>query len=129
MAVTGSIFIIAARVINTSDVPEWLSYLPLMELGSTLFITGTLVNVWEYVEGRDREHREDARIRRLLHEAAPAFRDAVVQGFAVSPADLERVATPALLDGIATNALALRLGDQQLASELRALPPVLGHGG
>lgn len=42
----------------------------------------------------------------------------MVRGFAVDSDDLKRVATPALLDDIATNVLALRLGDRQFASEL-----------
>ena len=33
-------------------------------------------------------------------------------------ADLARVATPELLDGIAANVMALRLGDEQFAREL-----------
>ena len=96
----------------------WVTNLPAFELGSTLFITGAVVVVWDYMDGRDKERRDDARIRRLLKEAAPEFRDAVVKGFAVSPADLKRVATPELLDSIAKNALGLRLGDKTFAAEV-----------
>lgn len=112
--------IILSRYIDGNASLHWLTYWPIFELGSTLFITGSLVTLWEYVDGRDREQREDRRIRRLLHEAAPDFRDAVVEGFAVKPDDLARVATPELLDSIATNVLGLRLGDPQLAAELYA---------
>lgn len=42
----------------------------------------------------------------------------MVQGFAADTDDLKRVATPQLLDDIATNALALRLGDRQFAQEI-----------
>jgi hypothetical protein len=118
MAVIGVILIVLAKVAEHQSALHLLTYAPVFELGSTLFITGTLVNVWNYVDGHDRELREDARLRRLLKEAAPDFRDAVVQGFAVSPDDLTRVATPELLDAVATNALALRLGDRQFASEV-----------
>lgn len=120
MAIIGLGLLIFGKLAEHQDGLSALQYLPLFELGSTLFITGTLVNVWEYVDGRDRERRDDARLRRLLKEAAPDFRDAVIGGFAISPEDLERVATPELLDGLATNALALRLGDDQLARELYA---------
>lgn len=41
----------------------------------------------------------------------------MIRGFAVESDDLKRVATPQLLDDIATNALSLRLGDRPFASE------------
>ena len=46
------------------------------------------------------------------------MRDAVVEGFAIHPEDLKRVATPELLDDIAANVMALRLGDEQFAREI-----------
>ena len=112
-AFVGLALLIVGKLVDRSDPSGLLGF-------STLFITGTLVNVWEYLDGRDRERRDDARVRRLLRESAPEFRDAVVEGFAVSPDDLARVATPELLDGIATNVLALRLGDDQFAREIYA---------
>jgi len=75
---------------------------------------------YNYIDGRDKEKRDDERLRRLLKESAPVFRDAVVQGFAAGTEDLKRVATPELLDDIVTNALALRLGDRQFAQEIYA---------
>ena len=46
------------------------------------------------------------------------MRDAVIDGFAFEPEDLARVATPATLDVIASNVLALRLGDSAFAQEI-----------
>ena len=43
---------------------------------------------------------------------------AVVAGFAIHPEDLRRGATPELLDDIAANVMALRLGDEQFAREI-----------
>ncbi len=80
------------------------------------FSTGTGVGS----DGLLGEARDDARVRRLLKEAAPDFRDAVVRGFAVENDDLKRVATPELLDQIASNVLALRLGNRAFASEVYA---------
>lgn len=120
MTIAGALLLLLARYVEATGNWRWLSYLPVFELGSTLFITGTLVLAYDYFDARDKERRDDARIRRLLHEAAPDFRDAVVKGFAVSPEDLARVATPDMLDSIATNALSLRLGDHQFASEIYA---------
>lgn len=98
----------------------WLMFLPLSEVGGTLFAAGLFGIVWDYFDGKDKEARENERIRRLLRESAPWMRDAVLRGFALHPADLERVATPKLLDQLAENALALRLGDRQFASEIYA---------
>ena len=42
----------------------------------------------------------------------------MINGFAIHKADLVRVATPELLDNIAANAMALRLGDEQFVREL-----------
>jgi hypothetical protein len=120
VAVFGLALLFFAKWAETRSSLAWVRNVPIFELGSTLFITGSLVIVWDYVDGRDRERRDDERLRRLLHESAPDFRDAVVRGFAVEPDDLKRVATPELLDGIATNVLALRLGDRQFAEEIYA---------
>jgi hypothetical protein len=98
----------------------WLTFWPIAEIGGTLFAAGLFGIVWDYFDGKDKDQRDDARIRRLLEESAPAFRDAVVQGFAVESDDLKRIATPELLDDIATNALSLRLGDRTFASEVYA---------
>lgn len=48
------------------------------------------------------------------------MRDAVIEGFAIHPDDLKRVANPELLDTIASNVMALRLGDEQFAREIYA---------
>ncbi|OLO72064.1 hypothetical protein BKH20_03150 [Actinomyces oris] len=56
--------------------------------------------------------------RQIIREEAPAMRDAVVEDFAIHPEDLKRVATPELLDDIAANVMALRLGDEQFAREI-----------
>jgi hypothetical protein len=42
----------------------------------------------------------------------------VLEAFAANHEDLERVATPEMLDQIISNSLALRLGDEQFASEI-----------
>lgn len=119
-AVLGLGLMVFAKFAESLARLAWVRDLPVFELGSTLFITGAFVVAYDYLDGRDKEAREDARIRRLLAEAAPAMRDAVVRGFAIEPEDLRRVVTPDMLDEIATNALGLRLGDLQFAAELYA---------
>ena len=109
-----------ARAISDVAGWEWLSFWPLGELGGILVGAGLLGVAWDYFDGRDRERRDDARVRRLLRESAPDFRDAVVRGFAVESDDLRRVATPELLDSIAGNALGLRLNDGEFAREIYA---------
>ncbi|MBZ5735142.1 hypothetical protein K8Z61_11615 [Nocardioides sp. TRM66260-LWL] len=73
---------------------------------------------WDFADARDKEMREDERIRRLLSESAPAFRDAVVAGFTDSPENMRGVATDATLDQLIANALSLRLGDDRFAQEV-----------
>lgn len=99
---------------------EWLTFWPIGEVGGILFGAGVLGIVWEYFDGKDKEARDTERLRRVLSDAAPDIRDAVVEGFAVNSDDLKRVATPELLDDIASNVLALRLGDRAFASEVYA---------
>lgn len=106
--------------LHSSDIAPWLDFLPLSEIGGTLFAAGLFGVAWDFFDAKDKEGRDDERIRRLLVEAAPDFRDAVVRGFAVESDDLKRVATPALLDSIAGNVLALRLGDRTFAEEVYA---------
>lgn len=48
------------------------------------------------------------------------MRDAVLEGFAIHSDDLKRIANPELLDNIASNVMALCLGDDQFARELYA---------
>ena len=107
-----------SNFIDHATALHWLTYWPVAELGSILAGAGLLGIGYNYLVDRDKDAVDDERIRRLLKESAPEFRDAVVRGFAVSPKDLKRVATPELLDSIAKNALSLRLGDDAFASEL-----------
>ncbi|MGZ9840099.1 hypothetical protein [Tsukamurella ocularis] len=67
---------------------------------------------------RDKDAADDERFRRILREEAPEMRRAVIEGFAFEPAELARVATPATLDTIIENSLAIRLEDEQFAREL-----------
>jgi hypothetical protein len=89
-------------------------------LSDVLVVTGGFGIAIDFVTGRDREAADVERTRSVLRELTPDFTDAVVRGFAVGTDDLKRVATPELLDSIAANVLALRLGDRQFASELYA---------
>src|SRR3546814_230810 len=114
----GVVLLTIARSAEGHPSWAWLSFWPLGEIGGILVGAGALGIAWDYFDGRDRERREDARLRRLLKESAPDFRDAVVKGFAVDSDDLARVATPELLDSIAGNALGLRLDDKEFAREV-----------
>lgn len=104
--------------LNLGEELGWLHALPLSELGGTLFGAGLLGTLFEYTFRKEQEEAAAARFRAIIHDEAPALRDAVINGFAIHKADLVRVATPELLDDIAANAMALRLGDEQFAREL-----------
>ena len=94
--------------------------LPLAELGGILVGAGVLGTLFEYSFRKDQEAATTEQFRRIIKEQVPTIRDAVIEGFAIRPEDLKRVATPQLLDDLATNAMALRLGDEQFARELYA---------
>ena len=97
---------------------NWLHALPIGELGGTLFGAGLLSTLFEYTFRKDQEEATVEQFRQIIHEQAPAMRDAVIEGFAIHPEDLKRVSNPYLLDDIAANVMALRLGDEQFAREI-----------
>lgn len=99
---------------------EWLHSIPLGELGGTLFGAGLLSTLFEYSFRKEQEEATVEQFRQIIHEQAPAMRDAVIEGFAIHPEDLKRVSNPDLLDDIAANVMSLRLGDEQLAREIYA---------
>lgn len=99
---------------------QWIAGWPITDIGSGLFTTGLLSVALQYFDGQDSEARATERLERVLSAAAPAMRDAVIDGFAFEPADLARVAAPETLDKIITNGLAIRLNDPGFASEIYA---------
>jgi hypothetical protein len=111
-------FLVLARYVTDRPGLEWLAFWPLGEFGSTLLAAGLFGIAWDYLDSRDKEARDSQRLRQLLHDSAPDFRDAVIRGFAVETDDLQRVANPELLDNLATNALGLRLHDPIFAREI-----------
>ena len=114
--VIGIALLVVSHVLDGSQ--SWLVDLPLTDLGSALFTTGLVVIAFEYLDGRDGEARAARRLRRILREQAPAMRDAVIAGFAFDASDLARVSSPAVLDQVTRNALAIQLGDPELANEV-----------
>lgn len=97
---------------------NWLQAVPIGELGGTLFGAGVLGTLFEYSFRKDQEDATVEQFRQIIKEQAPAMRDAVIEGFAIHPEDLKRVANPELLDDIAANVMSLRLGDEQFAREI-----------
>jgi hypothetical protein len=88
------------------------------DVGVGLLTAGLIGVLAEFRSRQDAEEFRDEGLRKILKEEAPSITDAVIDGFAVKPADLARVASPETLDQIAKNSLALRLGDEQLAAEV-----------
>lgn len=118
MVVSGGLVIAVGKRPAFQDSHGWLSFIPWSELGGILVGAG-LLSVWlDAYLGREKELADDHRLRQILRDEAPAMRDAVLEAFAASHEDLERVATPQLLDQIVCNSLGLRLQDAQFASEI-----------
>lgn len=120
LTLTGILLIMLNGWLSSLDLGEWswLHALPLGELGGTLFGAGLLGTLFEYSFRKDQEAASAEQFRQIIREQAPAMRDAVIEGFAIHPEDLKRVANPELLDDIASNVMSLRLGDEQFAREI-----------
>lgn len=111
------VFGVGFIIVGEADTPP-LRWLPWAELGGILLGAG-LLGIWvDQFFQRDQQALADDRFRAMLDEHAPVMRDAVLAAFAAGHEDLARVATPDTLDGIATNALALRLDDERFAGEV-----------
>ena len=96
----------------------WLHALPLGELGGTLFGAGLLGTLFEYSFRKDQEAATTRQFHQIIHDEAPAMRDAVIEGFRFNTDDLERIATPKLLDELAVNSLGMRFGDTAFGREV-----------
>ena len=96
----------------------WLHALPLGELGGTLFGAGLLGTLFEYSFRKDQEAATTRQFRQIIHDEAPAMRDAVIEGFRFNTDDLERIATPRLLVELAVNSLGMRFGDAAFGREV-----------
>lgn len=97
---------------------SWLHALPLGELGGTLFGAGLLGTLFEYSFRKDQEAAATRQFRQIIHDEAPAMRDAVIEGFRFDTEDLRRIATPKLLDELAVNSLGMRFGDAAFGREV-----------
>ncbi|MCF8785246.1 hypothetical protein [Rhodococcus ruber] len=120
LTLSGILLMMANGWVSQADLGTWgwLHALPIGELGGTLFGAGVLGTLFEYSFRKDQEEATVEQFRAIIKEQAPAMRDAVVEGFAIHPEDLKRVANPELLDDIASNVMSLRLGDEQFAREI-----------
>lgn len=119
LALLGVVGSALAQWLSASNAPQLLTAV-VSGLADVLLVTGAIGIAVDLFSGRDKDAADSERTRSVLKELTPDFTDAVLKGFASSPDDLRRVATPELLDDIAVNALSLRLGDGQFASEIYA---------
>jgi hypothetical protein len=117
-AVMGVGLLFAAKY--AADVPtlgllvEW----PTSEVGALLLSAGFFGIVFEsYARGESRAIAAE-QFRTVIREEAPAIRDAVLDSLAFNADTLKGVASDETLDRITTNALGLRLGDQDLARDV-----------
>ncbi|MBK9558311.1 MAG: hypothetical protein IPO44_01615 [Candidatus Microthrix sp.] len=70
------------------DATSWIALLPWSELGGILIGAG-LLSVWlDHFLNREQAAIEELRLRTILHEQAPAMRDAVLEAFAANHEDL-----------------------------------------
>lgn len=118
LALVGVFLSILADWLGDRDLVPPLVVTLLSGLSDVLLVTGAIGIAVDFFTGRDKESADTERTRAVMKELTPDFTDAVLQGLAVKPDDLKRVASPELLDDISTNALALRLDDPSFAREI-----------
>jgi len=70
------------------------------------------------IDSQDADIRAIQRLRFVFSEQASTLRDAVVDGFAVTPDTLNKIASPQTLDRVIRNCLTVRLKDAQLANDV-----------
>lgn len=87
-------------------------------LADVMLVAGAIGLVVDFITGRAKEKADREIYREEQKELIPTYVDSVLEAFAASPEKLERVASPQLLDSLASNALSLRLGDEQFAHEI-----------
>ena len=105
LVATGIILIVVGNHLSHGEGWSWLKPLPWSEFGGILIGAGVL-SVWlDHFFAREQQAIDEQRLRHLLHEQAPAMRDAVLEAFAANQSDLARVATPETLDQIITKVL------------------------
>src|ERR1700722_19546035 len=118
LTVSGALLLVLGHELDLGHGWSWLQPVPWSEFGG-IFVGAGVLSIWvDHFFSREQDAMDEQRLRRLLHEQAPAMRDAVLEAFAANDEDLARVATPGTLDQIITNSLALRLHDRQFASEI-----------
>jgi len=117
-ALVGLGLLVLAKHVGAVPGLVWLNFFPISEVGGILFSFGLLGIGLDHLQRRQADALRSAQLRQVITDEAPALRDAVIRGFAFNAEDLARVATPAMLDQIIRNSLALRLGDATFAREL-----------
>lgn len=117
LALVGILVSLLADWLSSTSTPHLFVAL-LSAVADVLVVTGAIGIAVEFFTGQDKEAADTERLRGLLKEAAPDFRGAVISGFAETPENMRGVATTETLDKLATNALALRLGDEKFAGEI-----------
>jgi hypothetical protein len=117
LVILGLLTSVLGNWLDSQNVPHLLVALA-NSLADVFLVAGAIGIAVDFFTGKDCDAADTEHLRNLLREAAPEFRDAVIAGFANTPENMRGVATTETLDKLATNALALRLGDAKFAKEI-----------
>lgn len=119
LVVAGVVLLVIGRSVNREQ-QGLIELIPWGELGGILIGAG-LLGIWvDHLFQKEASASSEHQMRRLLNEHAPVMRDAVLSAFAADHADLQRVATPEMLDRLISNSLGMRLDDQAFADDIYA---------
>lgn len=117
LVVLGIGLMVGAKWLATRPGWRWLSTLPAVEIGSTLFIAGLLSIALNYFDGQDREVRDTERLGKAIENKAPAIVQAALDGMVASAGNVA-VLSVGEQDQLIRNGLAARLGDAEFATEV-----------
>ena len=121
LSVMGLALMAYSSYLDSLDQSGFISALS-SNIGGTLLIAGLVGIALDQWLDRDRGASLSRLIEkvmlRVMAKLVPALRDSVIQAFADNVNNLSVVASDELLDNLARNALALRLGDANFAEEI-----------
>ena len=115
----GFVLMVIGHWLGRISLDWWLQDVPVSGIGDGLFITGLLSVALSYIDREAGVARDTAHLEAVFDKKVPVLREAVYDSFASKPDALEALA-PEVLDQLIRNALAVRLGDSALATDVYA---------
>ncbi|MDV8022211.1 hypothetical protein [Rhodococcus sp. IEGM 1330] len=122
VAVAGVALMVLNKYLVATGTTEIITFVPISEVGGTLLVAGIVgigLDLWISGDrGAVIEKLVEKVMIRVMAKLAPTLRDSVIQAFADNIDNLSVIATDDFLDQLTRNALTLRLGDKDFATDI-----------